>query len=479
MKKFIILTLISMLCPFIGFAIDYNDSTAVINQLDSTRNFFIIEEDSAGKPQESYKEFNYTPLLSKINVPIEVDVNAVQNTVNNTLKGLLFEDNNIEDDSLKLKVWKNGEFGIQFDGEIITVEVPLKLWIQKRIGIMGLTYRDQEIEAGITVKVRSRLQISKSWGLISKSEVVNYQWTQKPTAKIVGLNVPITYIVDNILKNNKETLENMVDKSIMSSIPTQDYVRELWETLQQPIPISTDDYKAWIVIKPNSILMKPINGNNGKITTGVNVECKIDVIVGNSPRNIKIVSLPECRLNPRIEPGFELNILANIPYSIIDSVAMANVGNQPFGEGKHVVYVDQVKTYGQNDNLVIGLDMHGFVNGNIYLTGVPYLDKEEGTIRLKNIAYKFKTKNLLHSAINFVIKPILKNKIEKLFEIPMKENFYLIEQMANSSLMNTELAENVYTKGEVTKVEGGEIFISEAGVQAQLNIKGAFHVLYK
>ena len=113
------------------------------------------------------------------------------------------------------------------------------------------------------------------------------------------------------------------------------------------------------------------------------------------------------------------------------------------------------------------------------MTGVPYYDQKDVAIKLKDVSYSLKTRNILHRAINLVIKPILKNKIEKKFELGMKDNFYLIEQMGQAEILNSQWAENVYTTGKITNVEGGDIYITKTGVQAALRIDGILNVLYK
>lgn len=477
MKKALSILFCLLSCNSI-FAESKQDSINIINQVDENQSYN-IEGDTTNKPEESYTDFTYTPPTSRFNVPIEIDINSIQSTLNNSLKGLIYEDNVIEDDSLKLKVWGNGDFKVKYEADSLTAEMPLKIWAQKRFGIIGLTHTDREVSASITVTLSSKLQVSKSWGIISKSKVVNYKWDKKPTTKVAGVEVPITYIVDKVIKDNKRNLEKMVDDGIKNGIPTQTYANELWEQIQQPIPVAVDSYKAYIRLRPTNILMVPIRGDKGKINTGFSIECQVDITVGTIPTKNGVTPLPQCRLNSKMVPGWSLNLLANIPYSTIDSLAMQNLRGEAFGEGRHTIYVDNVNTYGSDNKLAIGLTVHGFINGNIYLTGIPYYDKDDVAIKLKDVSYSFKTRNVLHRAINMVIKPILKNKIEKKFELEMKDNFYLIEQMGQSEILNSKWADNVYTTGSITNVEGGDIYITKTGIQAALKIDGTLNVLYK
>ena len=61
-----------------------------------------------------------TPLVyentpSYINMPISVKLKDIENQTNAVLSGLIYEDNNIEDDDIEMKVWKLAPITIKND----------------------------------------------------------------------------------------------------------------------------------------------------------------------------------------------------------------------------------------------------------------------------------------------------------------------------------------------------------------------------
>lgn len=459
-------------------ASEEEDSLAIIKQLEE-KPWEATAEDSTEKPEENYTELKYVAKKSHFNIPLHIDIPTLQKNINKSFSGLLYEDNNIEDDSIRVKVWEQGEFKISFEGNKLSVEVPVKIWIQKRMGIMGFTHTDREANAAIRIKMETPIQINKAWGIITKCKITGYDWISKPTAKLAGWDMPITYFVDKVLKSNTKEIEKVVDETIRENIPFTAYAKQLWETIHQPIYVEADSsYKAWISITPENILIAPIEGKNNQICTGMKLDCKVNIDL-NEPKKQNIPAMPECRLYPSIQPGFTLNLLANAPYSILSELAMQNLRGVEFGDGKHTIFVDNIEMYGTDDRLTIGLDMTGFVNGRVYFTSTPYYDSESKSIKLKDIKYKLKTKNLFHKAVNAIVRPILKNKLEKKFEFSLQESFYLIEQMSNSKLLNSMWTENIYTQGKIKNIEGGRLFITPIGIQAELSIEGEIEVVYK
>ena len=101
--------------------------------------------DSIERPEEIYDEKVFSPTTSTLHIPININIPLLEAKINNHFKGLIYEDNNIEDDSLMVKAWKERDFKITYVDNVLNYEIPVKIWIKKRFGL-GFTYTDQEIE---------------------------------------------------------------------------------------------------------------------------------------------------------------------------------------------------------------------------------------------------------------------------------------------------------------------------------------------
>lgn len=79
---------------------------------------------------------------SFINLPITVKLTDIENQTNSILNGLIYEDNNIDDDDIEMKIWKQGPIKIQNDpaspDKKIKTILPLKATIKYRIGTKSL-----------------------------------------------------------------------------------------------------------------------------------------------------------------------------------------------------------------------------------------------------------------------------------------------------------------------------------------------------
>src|SRR5436190_65308 len=81
-------------------------------------------------PSAVYEPVIVKPELSSINIPLEIQTKKLETIINSYLVGTLYEDNNINDDDLVLKVSKLSNISLEVVGEEFRFKVPLRVWIK-------------------------------------------------------------------------------------------------------------------------------------------------------------------------------------------------------------------------------------------------------------------------------------------------------------------------------------------------------------
>ena len=82
----------------------------------------------------------YNTTTSFVAMPMEVTLKDIENQLNKSLNGLIYDDSNIEDDKTEMKIWKTSTIKlIEKNGKIQSV-LPLKIWSKFKYGtdFMGL-----------------------------------------------------------------------------------------------------------------------------------------------------------------------------------------------------------------------------------------------------------------------------------------------------------------------------------------------------
>ena len=432
--------------------------------------------DSIERPEEIYEEKVFAPTTSTLHIPININIPLLEAKINEHFKGLIYEDNDIEDDSLMVKAWKERDFKITYVNNVLNYEIPVKIWIKKRFSL-GFTHTDQEIEGSVHLKFSTAIDFSKNWTIITHTQFSGYEWINEPVLKFGVITITIRRIVDVLIKNNKNFIQNTIDKTIRETIPLNDYITSIWEKIQDPIPISYSNMNAWIKATPQALYTTPILGNYGNISTTVGVKCLMEVFMGNPPHNLaKQTQMPQLKMYTKTDENFNINILADIPYEVIDTIAKSSLLGDTLEAGKKSVVIDSLDIYGQNEKIVIGVGVKGFINGMVYLHGIPYYDTSTSSIRIKEVEYELETKNIFANLANLFYKRGLTRIIEEKLVIPIDEYLNLAKEMGSTELFDMELMENVRMNGLLNQLNVTEIAPTIKGLKIRLFLSGKIKI---
>ncbi len=431
-----------------------------------------IDSTTIEAPEEAYDDFYYIPRTSTIHIPLSINIPLIERRLNETISGLIYNDSIIEDDGMRLKAWKTKDLKIKYQADTLFYTIPIKLWAEKRFDL-GITTTDKELEAEISIDFQTTINFSKDWKLLTKTTILGYKWISKPTIKILGANISIAFIADHLIASYKNEFNKEIDKALNEQIPLADYMAEVWKSLQEPISTNASGYQIWIVASPDNIYCTPLLGDLGKLTSTLGIKTKLDLFVGNkNPGSRRKIGLPPLKMYSNCVDTVDMGVLTDLPYPLMDSVAMDLLKGTAFGEGRHSIVVDTIFFYGKNDKLVIGLGVTGFINGKIYLESIPYFDKESVSIKVKDVDYKLDTKNVLAKIVNLFYKKQLKKKLEAEFELPLRAEFEMIKEFGRNSIFDTEIFPDIKINGRLDDIGVDRIQITPVGLKISLDING-------
>ena len=140
----------------------------------------------------------YENAYSYINMPISIKLKDIENKTNSLLTDLIYEDNNLDDDDIEMKVWKLSPITItNLDGKIKTI-LPLKVFAKYRYGVnkLGIDLRDtKEFNLNGIVTLLSDVNLT-NWKVNTNTKLEKIDWNDSPTMSILGKNMPITYLIN-------------------------------------------------------------------------------------------------------------------------------------------------------------------------------------------------------------------------------------------------------------------------------------------
>jgi len=300
------------------------------------------------KPKESYLPSNLTPAVSELPLQVEIDIKKLEASINNKMTGLIFEEANVSDKDLSVKVWKAQNFSFTVNNNVIEYRVPLKVWSKFawKVEKFGLSVGDfYEANGSIALTYKTAINIDKNWKLISTTSASGYKWIETPKLNVVGVNVPLTPIANIALAKCQKLISEQIDKSLAEAFNLKTYVAQAWNEVQKPQQVNaTND--IWMRITPKDVYVSPFTSVGNKLKLGLSMYAQIESFMGAKPAANAKVALPPYKIVMRPPSDFNLNIAADVTYDKISEMAKAQLQNKTFSEGKKTITITDLSIFG-------------------------------------------------------------------------------------------------------------------------------------
>ncbi len=434
------------------------------------------------RPEEVYVTPDYAPKPSVINLPFYINIADVQNSINKKFNGLIYEDYSLEDnDNIMVKAWKKEGFAIKYENNQLQYRVPLKLWIKAgwKIEKFGFSVSDyREINAEIALKFRTTLFVNKDWAITTHTVSDGYEWLSTPVVKIGPVNIPIKFIANSILKKNQDAISSKIDKAVKQNFSLRKYMQDIWLTMQKPIKIN-DEYNLWLKLNPQEISSTPIVSQNGKIKISMGIRSLVETYMGDEPKVIPNVDLPDLKMLKTLDNNFVINLMADISYKSADTLAKQFLKGKTFTQDKKSVTVTDIKVYGNNDRMVIGTILTGSLNGTIYFTGKPVYDSATATVKIAELDFELETRNALLKTANWLLHNRFVKMIEPSLIFPLGDKLAESKAIIQKELTNNYITKNVLLNGQLKDLNIENIFLTPESIKVAVNFKGNLNLTFK
>lgn len=434
--------------------------------------------------QSSIPVYTLPKIKSNITLPVSLPVSEINNLINQSVKGVLYEDQSYTDnnnDQFKVRVEKQGNIAIKaLSNNRLMISVPLKIWAEKGYGTLGY-YMYQDTNFNLIMNFITSLAATPDWKLNTKTTTAGFVWTQKPVLDYGKVKIPIASFIESVLKEQQNKFTTVIDQQIKSQFNLQPQLVMAWNQFSKPINVS-QEYNTWLKISPQNTYMTPLQVFQDKIKTTVGIDLYSETFVGKMPLPTKdVTSIPNFVVKPDLQNIFNLQTTANISFDEATKIARQQFLNKefPLNSEKNKVKVDDIKVYGEKENIVIEVKTQGGVTGTAFIKGKPAYDVQSHKIVLTQTDFNLKTKNFFQKALTVLFEGKIRKMIEKDYGIPLMD----IENSSKKSLMesfNKEYYKGIRLQGNVIELKPTQFLISESYItvvidtkaQLQMNISG-------
>lgn len=423
----------------------------------------------------------YESTPSFINLPITVKIKDIENQTNNYLNGLIYEDNDITDDDIEMKIWKTAPIQIQnisknSNARLETI-FPLKATIKYRIGTEQLgikMYNVREFNLNGILTLNSDVAL-KNWILKTKTEIKSLVWSDSPTMTVFGKNMPITYLANPAISLFKTKIENSIDKAIEKSMDFKPNVMAALEQICTPF-LMNEDYESWLRISPTEIYSTEATVKKDAFMLEMGMKCTLETIIGKQPESKFNASTIALKPVTKIPKSVSASIAAISSYSDASKIMTKNFAGQEFGSGNKKVIVKNVSIWHKNGKMIIALEMSGTINGSIYLSGFPQYNSQTQELYFDQLDYVLDTKNKLMRTANWLLSGYVLKSIQQSCRYSIAPNLEEGKQTLMTYLNNYSPMKGVFVNGKLNEITFDKVELNNQAIIAFLKINGTLNV---
>lgn len=419
----------------------------------------------------------YENTPSFINLPIRIKLKDVENQTNLLLNGLIYEDNDIEDDDIQMKIWKLAPISITNDNGKIKTILPLKALVSYRIGTKTLgveIYNTKEFSLNGVVTLLSEASLT-NWKLNTKTELKSLEWNESPTMIVFGKNVPVTYLINPAVKLFRSKIEKKIDDVIEKSMDFKPNVLAALEKICTPFQMS-EAYESWLRIVPIEVYSTNARLKNDTFLLEMGMKCTMETLIGGKPDSkfdaSKIILKPVIKIPNQIAA----NIAAVSTFTQASKIMTKNFAGQVFGSGSKKVTVQKVNIWHKNGKMVIALDILGTVNGTIYLTGFPQYNEHTKELFFDKMDYALDTKNKLMRTANWLMQGVVLRNIQESCRYSIIPNLEEGKQNMMTYLKNYSPMPGVFVNGKMDDIQFQKIQLTNNAIIAFIKVNGTVNV---
>ena len=417
----------------------------------------------------------YNTKTSFVNMPLQISLKEIENQLNKTLNGEIYNDATLEDDKTEMKISKTAPIRlIEKNGKIQTI-MSLKIWSKFKYGtdFMGLN-DTREININGTITMTSAIKLS-NWKMSTTSIIDNFQWSESPSILVAGKNVPITYIINPTLAIFKSKIAKKIDEAIENSCDFKPYVLDVLEKMSTPF-LTSEQYQTWFKLIPIEVYVTDAFLNKNQINMDLGLKCNMQTMVGLKPKSSFDRSVVQFKAVTKIPEKLNVNVAAISTYESASRIISSNFNGKTFASGERKIVVQNVALWQKDSKIIIALDMTGSINGTIYLSGIPNYNAITKEIYFDQMDYVLNSKGLLTRTANWLLQGVILKKIQETCRYSIKENLEEGKKSLLPYLNNFSPMKGVFINGTMNDFEFEKVEVTNKAIIAFITTTGKMSV---
>ncbi len=408
---------------------------------------------------------------SRINIPVFIHQQTIEASINKYLPEVLYEDNEASDDGLLLIAKKTGDLEIQISNDVIHSKLPFNVWVKK-----DTLLSDIELEASLVIDLKTNYSFPRFDQLQTSTELEHYEWVEAPKAKVAGMNLSVKSITDFIIKKSRDKLTDQIDHLLNEQFQIRTLIAQAWAYAEQPFPLYPP-LDIWLIIQPQQAGLLPFEVLDGYIRSQLMLDTTIQVIAGAKPVVSDFVAEPKLVELKTNDDKISLCIQGVIPISTLEKAAKLQLIGHSFSFAGYDVSVTNINLGGDDQKIMVQLDLEGSYSGWARLTGKPKFDAIKQVLSFEDLEYELDGNNPLISGLGWLFRRTFERKLKEALSIKLDQPMQTLRKTAQQQLDDLSFHPSIKLQGNIQRISILSASYKAQEIHLEMEAKGKLRIV--
>jgi hypothetical protein len=284
--------------------------------------------------------------------------------------------------------------------------------------------------------------------------------------RLTKANVDVTERVQKLVQDLLDRNASEIDQRIREAANLRHHVESVWGTVQEPITASKGVY---VLMQPEALSATPPRGSGTTLSTQVSVVVRPKLVIGKRPRVTPKPLPPSGGTVPG--EGFHIQMVAELPFSVMDSIVRAKLVGRSFDIKDHHITVRGARLYGAGTKLVLAASIAGDAKGTLYFVGTPVFDPDSQVVSVPDLDFSVESREVLPEVAEWLLYDQLRDQMRESARFAVGDRIYAIRRDVDAAL-DRQLARGVRSTGRVDRITPLGVFVFSRSVAAVVQAEG-------
>ena len=399
---------------------------------------------------------------SNLNIKVSFETYAIQQLIDQYLPDPLLKDfSPPEAKGILINARKNGSIQLEATGNTFKYQIPLQIQAFK-----SMMFGNIDVPMEILLDMTSQFIIKDDWQFVTKTELINFQWLEKPQLDLGILKLPLDSIIQDVLEKNKKSICQTIDQQVMKQLDIRTPLNNILTKLPNPV-VFLETEKVWWQSDAISTSIGPFSTDEKEIKVKLGATTPFCFSYGKKIEVQKpTLQAPDITLE--LDNNSTLRTSCFIDFGTLENFATSFLQKKEFDIKGQKINIQDVRISGANKKLNIKVQVTGSFDGTVFVAAQPIFNQKDKTIQLQNPELDLKGDNLKSKMISLVAEKAIESKMSEFLNFPIQNALDIL----NQNITSNKVLPNITIKGNVKNVDIPEIEIEKEGLSLGIIAEG-------